>query len=87
VILGKYYLIVDCPTGSHVVVYDAKLIDIVLYDELVMLFLETEMEERIFVIDLVNDNENFYSAWKLVDIDFFLDEIKEKQEKEFCADY
>jgi hypothetical protein len=83
--IGKSYLICDCPTGSYIDVYDAKLLEVFNYEELVILILETEMSRKMFLIDLFDDYDNFYTSWMLLDIDFFLDEIREKKKKETSA--
>ena len=83
--IGKSYLVCDSPTGSYIEVYDAKLVEVFNYQELVILILETEMSVKTFMINLMDDFDNFYAQWMLIDVDFFLDQIKEKQNKETCA--
>lgn len=83
--IGKSYLVCDSPTGSYIEVYDAKLVEVFNYDEIVILILETEMSKKMFTINLQDDFDNFYAKWMLVDVDFFLDQIKEKKNNETNA--
>lgn len=83
--IGKTYLVCDNPTGSYIEVYDAKLVEVFNYDQLVILILETEISVKTFMINLMDDFDNFYAQWMLVDVDFFIDQIKEKKNKESCA--
>lgn len=83
--IGKTYLVCDCPSGSSIEVYDAQLVEVFNYQALVILLLETEMSVKTFMINLKDDYSNYDATWMLVDVNFFLDQIKEKQKKESCA--
>lgn len=85
--IGKSYLICDCPSGNYIEVYDGKLLEVFKYEELVILFFQTEMSEKMFFIDLADFDDTYYPHFMIIDLDFILEEMRRKEIKKYCEKY
>ncbi len=81
--LNKYYLISE-GRSDYIEVYLAKLLDVVCIEKIVFLLFQTGSIRRTFVIDLEKELDNFYTSFKIVDMQLYLDLIEEEVVKDYC---
>ncbi len=82
--IGKSYILIESINGNHIDVSDVQLTEVLYFEELVAIYVDDEMSQKMFLVDLEDDFKNWYTKWMLVDIDFFIDEIREKEVKAYC---
>ncbi len=81
--LNKYYLISESKS-DYIEVTLAKLLDVVCIEKIVFLIFQTGSIKRTFVIDLEKELDNYYTSYKIVDIQYYLDLIEEEVVKNYC---
>ena len=82
--IGKSFILIESFNGNDIEVSNVQLTEVLYNEELVALYVDTEMSQRMFLVDLDDDNNNCNSKWILLDIKSFFYELREMQKKRGC---